>query len=53
MTGFEPSAAHVLGDIFLDAAARPQDRIAAARVGLAAAGPLFRRGLVPVTEAHD
>jgi hypothetical protein len=56
-------AAHVLGDILQDAAARPQDRIAAARVVLAAAGPLFpgdgttdgveRRGLVPVIEVHD
>jgi len=56
-------AAQVLGDILQDAAARPQDRIAAARVVLAAAGPLFpgdgitdgveRRGLVPVAGVHD
>jgi len=56
-------AAHVLGDILKDGAARPQDRIAAARVVLAAAGPLFpgdgttdgleQRGLVPVTEVRD
>jgi len=57
------SAAHVLGDILLDAAARPQDRIAAARLILAASGPLFSadgtvdavegRGLAPVAAARD
>jgi hypothetical protein len=56
-------AAHVLGDILQDAAARPQDRIAAARVVFAAAGPLFPadgatdavegRGLAPVAGARD
>lgn len=56
-------AAHVLGDILQNAAARPQDRIAAARVVFAAAGPLFPadgttdavegRGLAPVSVARD
>lgn len=56
-------AAHVLGGILRDAAARPQDRIAAARVVLAATGPLFPedgttdevegRGLAPVAGLRD
>lgn len=56
-------AAHVLGGILRDAAARPQDRIAAARVVLAATGPLFPedgtgdavegRGLAPIDRVRD
>jgi hypothetical protein len=56
-------AAQVLGDMLQDAAARPQDRIAAARVVLAATGPLFPedgttdavegRGLAPVAQTSD
>jgi hypothetical protein len=56
-------AAHVLGGILRDGTARPQDRIAAARVVLAATGPLFPadgaadavegRGLAPVARVRD
>ena len=56
-------AAQVLDDILIDTGARPQDRIAAARVVLAAAGPLFpserspdrveARGISPIAPQRD